>query len=119
VLVTKPDGATWTEEVSEGDIFFTQTEQLGLYQVALRDNDGNRAAGSFAVNLFSPEESTIRPSETLQIGHITVTTADEAGDVGQRELWPWLAALAFIILMLEWWVHHRGIPNFKIRFPTW
>jgi hypothetical protein len=119
VLVTKPDGATWTEEVSEGDIFFTQTEQLGLYQVALRDNDGNRAAGSFAVNLFSPEESTIRPSETLQIGHITVTTADEAGDVGQRELWPWLAALAFIILMLEWWVHHRGTPNFKIRFPTW
>ena len=118
VLVTKPDGTTWVQEVEEGDIFFTESGQLGLYQVALRDSSGSQAAGSFAVNLFSPEESAIRPADTLQIGQTTVASADEEGDIGQRELWPWLAALAFIILMLEWWVHHRGTPAFKIRFPT-
>jgi hypothetical protein len=119
LLVTKPDGTTWVQEVAEGDILFTESEQLGLYQVALRDSSGDRAAGSFAVNLFSPEESAIQPADTIQIGQTTVVTAEEEGDVGQRELWPWLAALAFIILMLEWWVHHRGMPAFKIRFPTW
>ena len=119
VLVTKPDGTTWVQEVEEGDIFFTESGQLGLYQVALRDSGGSRAAGSFAVNLFSPEESAIRPADTLQIGQTTVVSSGEEGDIGQRELWPWLAALAFIILMLEWWVHHRGTPTFKIRFPTW
>jgi hypothetical protein len=118
VLVTKPDGSTWVQEIEEGDIFFTETAQPGLYQVALRDSSGSRAAGSFAVNLFSPVESAIRPSDSLHIGQTTVITADEEGDVGQRELWPWLAALAFLILMLEWWVHHRGTPTFKIRFPT-
>jgi hypothetical protein len=118
VLVTKPDGSTWVQEIEEGDIFFTETAQPGLYQVALRDSSGSRAAGSFAVNLFSPAESAIRPSDSLHIGQTTVITADEEGDVGQRELWPWLAALAFLILMLEWWVHHRGTPTFKIRFPT-
>jgi hypothetical protein len=118
VLVTKPDGTTWVQEVEEGDIFFTESGQLGLYQVALRDSSGSRAAGSFAVNLFSPEESAIRPADTLQIGQTTVVSSGEEGDIGQRELWPWLAALAFIILMLEWWVHHRGTPTFKIRFPT-
>lgn len=119
VLVTKPDGSNWVQEVAEGNIFFNETEQLGLYQVALRDSGGSRAAGSFAVNLFSPEESAIRPSDSLQIGQVTVTTTEESGNVGQQELWPWLAALAFIILMLEWWVHHRGTPNFKLRFPIW
>jgi hypothetical protein len=118
VLVTKPDGTTWVQEVEEGDIFFTESGQLGLYQVALRDSSGSRAAGSFAVTLFSPEESAIRPADTLQIGQTTVVSSGEEGDIGQRELWPWLAALAFIILMLEWWVHHRGTPTFKIRFPT-
>ena len=118
VLVTKPNGTTWVQDVGEGDIFFTETEQVGLYQVALRDDSGSRAAGSFAVNLFSPAESAIQPSESLQIGQTTVTVAEEEGDVGQRELWPWLAGLAFLILMLEWWVHHRGTPTFKIRFPT-
>lgn len=107
VLVQKPDGSRWTAEVGEEDLFFTETDTPGLYTVLLRDAAADRPAGSFAVNLFNPAESAIRPVESLQIGQTAVETEDE-GDVGQRELWPWLLAIAVVVLIVEWWVHHRG-----------
>lgn len=114
VQITKPDGTIWETPVNEsGDLFFTETEQLGLYQVALTDNTGTQPAGSFAINLFSPAESVITPRENLVLGSQSLqTTADD--DVGQWEFWPWLAAVAFIILLAEWWVYHRGtrLPSF-------
>jgi hypothetical protein len=27
---------------------------------------------------------------------------------GQLEIWPWLAAAAFALLLVEWWIYHRG-----------
>jgi hypothetical protein len=107
VVVTKPDGSPWSADVGEEAIFFTETDQPGLYAVALRDEAGARPAGSFAVNLFAPIESALQPAEAVTFGQTTVESAAE-GDVGQRELWPWLAAVAFIVLIVEWWVHHRG-----------
>jgi hypothetical protein len=105
--VQKPDGSRWTAEVGEEDLFFTETDAPGLYTVLLRDAAADRPAGSFAVNLFSPAESAIRPVENLQVGQTQVETETE-GDVGQRELWPWLLAIAVVVLIVEWWVHHRG-----------
>ncbi|HRQ40708.1 MAG TPA: VWA domain-containing protein [Chloroflexota bacterium] len=119
VTVIKPDGTVWRMEVGEGQVIFAETDQLGLYQVRLRDGGvagEERPAGSFAVNLFNPTESAILPAAMVQAGQTAVTTADE-GAVGQREFWPWLLALAFVVLLVEWWVHHRGtrLPKLKLR----
>ncbi len=116
VSVIKPGKTGWTAEVGEGDVVFAETDQVGLYQVLLRDSTGERPAGSFAVNLFNPAESNIAPAATVQIGQTAVTTEAE-GDVGQRELWPPLVAIAFVLLLVEWWVHHRGarLPKIKVR----
>lgn len=115
VLVEKPDGSVWTAAVGEAAIIFPETEQLGLYHVSQQDAEGTRAAGSFAVNLFSPIESAIVPAPSLNIGQVLVETETE-GDVGQREMWLWLLAIALIILVIEWWVYHRGtrLPKLNI-----
>ncbi len=115
VLITKPDGTTWTADGGAEPVFFAETGQLGLYRVTLRDDNGDRMAGSFAVNLFNPAESRIAPQESVQVGQVSVDTA-VAENIGQRELWPWLAAAAFIILLVEWWVHFRGVrrPNLNL-----
>jgi len=115
VLVEKPDGTVWTAEVGEEALVFPETEQLGLYHVSQRDDEGTRAAGSFAVNLFSPIESAIAPAESLNIGQVSVEVETE-GDVGQRELWLWLLAVGLILLVIEWWVYHRGtrLPKLNI-----
>ncbi len=115
VSVIKPDGSQWQTEVGEEPIFFTETDQLGLYTVLLQDASGQRAAGSFAVNLFNVAESAITPAESIAIGQTVLETEAEA-DIGQREFWPWLLAIALIILWVEWWVHYRGArrPRFNI-----
>ena len=115
VLVNKPDGTIWQMEVSEAPVFFTETDQPGLYSVTLRDANGDRPAGSFAVNLFNPAESTIAPAVSISIGQTTVETETEA-DIGQREFWPWLLIIALIILLIEWWVHFRGTRRPKFNF---
>jgi len=116
VLVEKPDGSLWREPVAENAIIFDESEQLGLYQVLLRDAGGDRPAGRFAVNLFSRQESDIRPAATLQLGQATVRIATEE-DVGQRELWPWLTGVAVLILVVEWWVYFRGarLPQLELK----
>ena len=119
VSVRKPDGEVWTAPVTGDALFFGETHQLGLYQISLQDalgqdDSGARPAGGFAVNLFAPAESRIRPVDALRIGQMEIATAADA-DFGRRELWPWLLGLALIILLVEWWVHFRGaqLPTLK------
>jgi len=117
VLVQKPDGEQWIGSVEEEQtLLFDESGQQGIYTVTVRESGGDRVAGRFAVNLFAPEESGIAPAPTLQLGQRNVD-APQPGDVGRRELWPWLAALAFIVLIVEWWIHYRGphLPNLSKR----
>lgn len=93
---------------------FTQTQELGFYAVNFFSQDSTRVQ-YFAVNLFDEGESNIRPREMIQIGQETVTPSI-SGQVGQRELWKWLIALALLVLMVEWQVYHRkALP---VRLPA-
>ncbi|MEM7335359.1 MAG: hypothetical protein AAF490_24995, partial [Chloroflexota bacterium] len=114
ISILKPDGNQWFAEINAESLLFSETTEPGIYQLTLRNALGDNPAGPFAVNLFSTAESSIQPIGTIQVGQTTVETA-VAEDVGQREFWPWLVAIAFIILAVEWWVHHRGtrLPKFR------
>lgn len=108
VRIIKPDGSVWTPQDSalaqeRSRLVFAETEQLGLYQVEIAGSP----AGQFAVNLFDPVESSLSRQEAITIGRAEVPPAGEQ-ELGQRELWPWLAAGALILLLIEWWVYHRG-----------
>ncbi|HSH03648.1 MAG TPA: VWA domain-containing protein [Anaerolineae bacterium] len=108
VRVVLPNQTTWVAEVEgEGEIVFDETGGVGLYQVLLRDGTGTRSGGTFPVNLFNPRESAIGPRDVINIGQSS-SEDSEGGDVGQRELWPWLALLAFVILLVEWWLYQEG-----------
>ncbi len=106
--VTLPDGSQQTIPLTEQSMAFTDTRQLGVYTVELLAGDQVTGSGSFAVNLFAPGESAIAPRDAIQVGRVAVTGAEQGEEVGQRELWPWLAALALAILLVEWWVYQRG-----------
>jgi hypothetical protein len=63
----------------------------------------------FAVDLFSPDESNIRPGDGARItalGSSEELPASEAG-VARDEFWPLLAALVLGFLLAEWMVYER------------
>jgi Ca-activated chloride channel family protein len=102
VEVVAPDGTVWTAAGDEAPVY-PDAAQLGLYQVRL---DG-APAGSFAVNLFDPAESTLSRAETIRVGRAEVQPGS-GEELGQQSLWFWLAGAALALLLVEWWVYHRG-----------
>lgn len=105
VIVTSPSNIGYTLRPGANGYIFTETGELGYYGVNFV-SEGTRAAEYFAVNLFDRAESNIRVRPTIQIGQSAVSSA-EPQKVGQFELWPWLAAAALIILLIEWQAYHR------------
>jgi hypothetical protein len=84
-------------------VLFTSSDKLGVYTVVSNQS----VLGSFAVNLFNATEGNIRPATTIKVGRADVA-ATPREEVGQLEIWPWLALAAFALLLLEWWIYHRG-----------
>jgi hypothetical protein len=114
--VVLPDSTVRVVEVDQGLESFATTEQLGIYTVELMQGERLQDRASFAVNLFSPAESNITPVESIVIGDSPVSTGGNAEeDFGQRDLWPWFAGAALIVLIIEWWVYHRGTTLPRIR----
>ncbi len=112
VAIASPNGQIYSLPPAEDGILFTNSAELGIY--AVNYITANTAPNSqpevdfFAVNLFEPGESDIRPAATIQVGQSSVA-ASVQDQVSQRELWPWVAGIGLIILMLEWWFYHARL----------
>lgn len=105
--VRTPSGkAIRVGDAGPGKSSFGGTSELGVYEV--------RSAGQtprhFAVNLFTPSESDIRPSPTLTIGRGTpIETQESDWETTRRELWKWLLLVALAVLLVEWYIYHRRV----------
>ena len=94
------------EEAIAGRRGFAQTNEIGVYAF-----EAGRAQGAFAVNFSNASESRIAPNLNLQVGSSDAASAPTAAAAtSQREFWHWLAVLALIALVMEWWVYQRGVP---------
>lgn len=101
--ITRPDGTSVEVKAVEGRIIFADTTQLGRYQVGWDQGQPS----SFAVNLFSPRESNLKPADSLS-GLETGQGQDASQQQGRREWWRPLALLALGLLTGEWMVYHRA-----------
>jgi hypothetical protein len=87
-------------------VAFAETGELGVYQV----ESGGKTVRRFAVNLFDPNESAIRPdlAPTIKIGDVKV--AGESGwEPAKREVWKYLVLAGLAVLLLEWYIYIRRI----------
>jgi hypothetical protein len=104
VAIASPSNQIYTVRPGGGNVVFKDTQELGAYGVTLISGD-QQAIDYFAVNLFDLAESDIRPAEAIRIGQSQITSA-HSDETGWQEWWPWLAVLALLILLIEWWVYH-------------
>jgi uncharacterized membrane protein len=111
--VRSPSGATHRAEITRGALSFAQTDRVGIYTLT---TSGKREV-RFAVNLLDGTESNIRPQP------LPVAPPPTAGGVGdsftyQRELWPFLLALAALTLAFEGFLYWRRQTAGRLTWPS-
>jgi hypothetical protein len=89
------------------EVAFTDTGRPGAYNVRELDVAGAELGGGrFVVNAGHPRESDLRP--TVELADALAGGAPDAVTTGRLDdavaLWPLLAALAFVLLAVEWLV---------------
>jgi hypothetical protein len=105
VTVRRPDGSR--DEIPSAratTAHYARTRRVGVYRAvgAVSGKD------TFAVNLFSPIESDIRPNKALSIGATRVASSDQVQSVN-RPFWPWLLGGMLFVLLLEWVVYNKRV----------
>jgi hypothetical protein len=118
VRVTRPDDQVVQVEVRNGQAIYADTDQLGPYVVEQRQGDRLVGRRRYAVNLFAPDESKIGPQAELSIPQVSgLPQAVTRERVGRQEFWRWLAAIALLVLVVEWLVYQRnGIAYLRQRW---
>ncbi|NIP86468.1 MAG: VWA domain-containing protein [Planctomycetales bacterium] len=106
--VTCPDGVPVTVRRNQQNRYlFSQTHQLGVYQF-----QHGQHRYRFAVNLFDPGESDIRPvpGRAVRIGNVPVRVASRPEwQRARHEIWKWLALLGLGVLGVEWYIYNRRV----------
>jgi hypothetical protein len=119
--VTRPDGKTVPVQTDGNQFVYNDTDQIGLYQLHFTGADQNAPADvRFAVNLFSPQESTLKPAANLPNIAAQTGTASGSQQQSRHEWWRSLAFLALGLLMGEWLVYQRAaLVQIKDRLLHW
>ncbi|MEP7361364.1 MAG: VWA domain-containing protein [Chloroflexota bacterium] len=134
VRVTLPDGTVETlppGATGAGSVTFVSTRQLGVYRAevipapapsgspgaTLTPSPAPSASGVatqdepllFAVDLFSADESNIRPGDGARLAALGAAPGpdQQAPGTARDEFWPLLAALTLLFLIIEWLVYER------------
>ena len=107
VTVTRPDGSK--RSIAPGAIAtFADTDQLGVYTVE-QAIAGKVDRSWFAVNLFSDATSQLAPVAHLTLPPIQGAPAGQAPHRGFLQVWPWIALLGLVLVVVEWLAFHRGL----------
>jgi len=118
VRVTQPDNTVVRITPQNGQAIFADTAELGPYMVEQFQGDRLVGRRRYAVNLFAPDESRIAPQAELNIQQVSgLQQAVTRERVGRQEFWRWLAAVALVVLVVEWLVYQRnGIAYLRQRW---
>jgi Ca-activated chloride channel family protein len=103
VTMARPDGSTARLAVAQGQAVMADTGQLGVYRLSWEDNQVQ-----FAVNLFSSQESDVRPAEALPVSGAAGSQEAETQQQARHEWWRPLAYVALALLVGEWLYYQRG-----------
>lgn len=109
VRVVRPDGRVDAAQIQGGQAIYVDADVLGPYLVEQVRGDQVVEQRRFAINLFMPEESRIAPASELRVPQVSgLQQAVTREQVGRQEIWRWLAAVAILIVIIEWLVYQRN-----------
>jgi hypothetical protein len=104
VTFTRPDGQKIEQQARDGRVIFSDTSQTGVYTVKINESTTKK----FVVNLFSAQESEIKPVNVAPASSIDSQGVNGSAQSSRQEWWRIFAFLALVLLTLEWVVYHRS-----------
>lgn len=110
MTIAAPDGRSRVLAVPEsgGQIVYNGTSQVGLYHAS----DARGHDFPCAVNLLDPAASAITPRRQATLSHQGAAPQLAEIPLSRRvriNLWPSIAAVVLVGLMIEWLVYHRRL----------
>jgi hypothetical protein len=109
IVVENPDAQEQVFQVSgeQGRAAFGDTSRTGVYYVTQYSGDTIVAQEAFAVNLFSRDESLAGPNPKPGLPSAQEQTSGdgdqrEGEGVFRRDVWPVVALVGVLVLLLEW-----------------
>lgn len=100
----RPPGGDWqalTTDAGAHEAVYGGTDRQGTYALRWGTNET-----VFAVRALDLGESSATPRDEIKVGRYGATAAT-AMRSGNLEIWRWFAAVAFAVLLFEWWFYHR------------
>ena len=116
LVFVSPSGESRSVRTRERIGTYADTAEVGFYQF-----EGKRGESEFAVNLFSEEESRIRPSYQEDPAAAAASPAAESGPGARLDLWPVLLVVALALLLAESlvvWRTRRSLIPLWLRVPA-
>lgn len=108
--VTSPDGRHEQRESDENGVLKGISAPLsGEYEI----RDGSELVARVGVSLLNPTETKLETVDTITFNELSVEAEGERIQT-DKPLWEWLAAMAFVVLLFEWWYFQKkpaGIPD--------
>jgi len=107
VRITRPDGTTDTLPAENRSfVTYARTQDAGVYRARFDDPVGTVEV--YAANTLDRTESMIAANDAFTVGTEQITAIE--GEIRTTEsLWPYLAGLALVVLLFEWWVYNRRV----------
>jgi Ca-activated chloride channel homolog len=107
VEVGAPDGNVTVLRPSPGEDLLLSLDQPGLYTLAEHGEGRTLFSGRLGVNAGASLESDLGSRSLPSTSSPAAAPALAEGDM-TRPLWPWLAILALVVMLIEWtYVHGR------------
>jgi hypothetical protein len=107
VEIVAPDGSVQRIEIDEDHHLRFTAELPGVYRIDELAGATPLYTVQLPVNAGAARESALRPQPQPATELVGGPAEDEV-ITSQRSIWPWLGALALIVLICEWFYVHRG-----------
>ncbi len=105
VTIEGPDGQAWDEKCdARGVLSGVPAYHVGRYRIHGPDID-------VGASLLSPEETSLEGHDQINFAEASVTAATGNARV-DRSFWPTLAAIALVLLLVEWWFYQKRPGGF-------
>lgn len=90
----------------DGQLTGVPAQRAGRYKIA-----GSGSSQTVGVSLLDSGETLLESVEKIQFKEISVTTSTPLLDQ-DKSLWPLLAGIGFVVLVVEWWFFQRRPGGF-------